>query len=346
MGVMGATAFFTKQTAIGIWLSMLLFLVAYKVKLQKVKELISELFYFWSGAGSVCVAWIAFFGLQGALTQFWSAAFEFNFVYTSSTIGLVDRLKLFITEITPLTKVGLLQYAGIGYWLGLTLAYLKRDIVRPWFPLLVIGLLDLPVELILISASGRMYPHYYMTILPALALFAGITFRAIFTSQFLSDIPNTAKCFLIAGVIGVLLWTSFNEYRLQVISFHKVEQPPILSEIRQNTNPEDSVLVWGAETSINYFSNRKSPTRFVYQYPLYTQGYTNELMIIEFLDDLIHKHPKLLIDTHNPRTPLYEFPIQTPLIQQKTAYLQCHYRSVGEIQGWTIYEYTPETCAP
>lgn len=191
-----------------------------------------------------------------------------------------------------------------------------------------------------------MYPHYHMTILPALAFFTGITFHVIFTSYFLHNIPNTAKCFLIAGVTGVLLWTSFNEYRRQVISFHEVEPPPILNEIKQNTNPEDSILVWGAETSINYFSNRKSPTRFVYQYPLYTQGYTNEPMITEFLDDLIRQHPELLIDTHNPRTPLYEFPIQTPIIQQKIAYLQCQYRIVGEIQGWTVYKYTPKICPP
>lgn len=152
-GVIGATAFFTKQTAIGIWLSIILFLVTYRVKLQKIKTLVFELLYFWSGAFSVCAAWVVFFGLQGGLTQFWNAAFEFNFVYTSSAVGLVDRLKLLITEITPLTKAGLLQYAGIGYCIGLILASFNRDRVRPWFPLLVIGLLDLPIELILISST-------------------------------------------------------------------------------------------------------------------------------------------------------------------------------------------------
>jgi hypothetical protein len=39
------------------------------------------------------------------------------------------------------------------------------------------------------------------------------------------------------------------------------------------THEKDHILVWGAETSIHFVSGRPSPTRFVYQYPLYTPGY-------------------------------------------------------------------------
>ncbi len=347
IGLIGAVAFFTKQTAVGIWISVMLFLIVYRVKLQKFKELAFEFLYFLSGFIAVCIAWIAFFGLQGGLAQFWSAAFEFNFIYSSSGASFIDRLRPIVTGIEPLTRVGLLQCAGVGYLFGLLLVYFRRDLVRSWFPLLVIGLLDLPIELILISTSGRAYPHYYMTLLPVLAIFTGIAFQAIFSSRFLDGVQDAAKNVLVAGIFIVFLWTSFDEYRKQVIDFRELNERHLVAvDIEHITNPEDSVLLWGAEASINYFSRRESPTRFVYQYPLYVQGYTNEQMVTEFLDDLIRKRPRLIIDTHNPYTPLYEFPIQTYAIQQRIAYLQCHYRVVGEIQGWTVYEYTASPCSP
>lgn len=349
IGSIGATAFFTKQTTIGIWVSIILFLIVSKIKSHQVKELIFEVLWFLGGFVAVCIGWIAFFGLQGGLVEFWSAAFQYNFVYSSSVVSFLDRMKPVIKGITPLAKVGLLQFAGIGYLLGLLLIYFRRDFIRGWLPLLVIALFDLPIELILISVSGRTYAHYYMTILPVLALFTGITFWVILSSRFLSDIPDRAKFVLTVGVIGVFLWTSFNEYRIQVTSFRHVNrQHPIVSAIELNTNPEDTVLLWGAEASINYFSQRKSPTRFVYQYPLYMQRYADEQMIIEFLDDLIRENPRLIIDTHNERTPLYEFPIQTYAIQQRIAYLQCHYRMVGEIlpDKVTVYEYIASDCTP
>ncbi len=349
IGLLGIIAFFTKQTTVGIWISIILFLVVYRVKLRQFKELIFEFLCFLGGVVAVCIGWILFFSLQSGLVQFWSAAFEYNFVYSSSNVSFLDRLKLVIVGISPLTQVGLLQLAGVGYLLGLLLIYFRRDVIRGWLPLLVIGLFDLPIELILISVSGKTYPHYYMTILPILALFAGITFWVILSSRFFSETPHTVKHVLTVGIIGVFLWTSFNQYRIQVTSFRNANrQHLIVEEIKLNTNPEETVLLWGAETTINYFSNRASPTRFVYQYPLYKQKYADEQMIIEFLDDIIHISPRLIIDTHNAKTPLYDFPIQTRAIQQRIAYLQCHYRKVDEIllEDWTVYDYMTGDCAP
>lgn len=302
------------------------------------------------GVVAVSTGWIVFFGLQGGLAQFWSAAFEYNFYYSLSVTSFLDRLKPVIVGIKPLTTVSLLQFAGIGYMFGILLIYYKRDVIRSWLPLLVIGLVDLPIELILISISGHTYPHYYMTILPVLALFTGITFWAILSSQFLYYIPHTARSVLAVGIIGVFLWTSFYHYAKEVISFGRGVNGlhPTVNSIKLNTNPEDKVLLWGAEASINYFSNRESSTRFVYQYPLYTPGYVDEQMIIEFLDDLIHAPPRLIIDTQNAMTPLYDFPIQTYDIRQRIAYLKCHYRIAGDILlgDWIVYEYTTNNCSP
>ena len=72
---------------------------------------------------------------------------------------------------------------------------------------------------------------------------------------------------------------------------------PAVEYITASTSNNDYVLVWGAEAGINFSSRRQSPTRFVYQYPLYTRGYQSVHMIEEFLDDIRTNEPALIVDT-------------------------------------------------
>lgn len=349
IGSIGATAFFTKQNTIGIWISVTLFLIIYRIRLHQIKKLLFNFIFFVCGGLIIFVSWIAFFGLQGILPQFWNAAFEYNLVYFSSGIDSSGPIRPLIEGIWPLTKAGLLQFAGVGYLIGLLLISYKKQIVNDWLPLLGIGLIDLPIELVLLSISGRTYPHYYMTILPILALFAGITIWTILSSKFLYDIPEIAKTFLIIDSIVVFLWISFAPYMYELAFFRSAnQQHEIVTAIQMNTSPEDTVLLWGAETAINFHAGRRSPSRFVYQYPLYNKGYVNEEMIIEFLDELIKENPRFIIDTHNSYTPLYKFPIQTNAIQKRIDYLECQYRSSDTISlgNWTVYEYGANNCIP
>lgn len=68
-------------------------------------------------------------------------------------------------------------------------------------------------------------------------------------------------------------------------------------EIQSNTTAEDKVLIWGAEVSLNFVTRRESPTRFIYQYLLYTRGYQDATMVEAFLDDIVRDKPVLIIDT-------------------------------------------------
>ena len=67
--------------------------------------------------------------------------------------------------------------------------------------------------------------------------------------------------------------------------------------VRRHTRERDHVLVWGAESAVNFLSRRESPTRYVYQYPLLTEGYVTEDRIEEFLRGVRANPPVLLLDT-------------------------------------------------
>jgi hypothetical protein len=51
-----------------------------------------------------------------------------------------------------------------------TKAVIRKNIIREGLPLLFVGLIDLPIEWILIGASGRIVSHYLMVLLPVLSL--------------------------------------------------------------------------------------------------------------------------------------------------------------------------------
>ena len=69
-------------------------------------------------------------------------------------------------------------------------------------------------------------------------------------------------------------------------------------------------------------------------------------MILEFLEDVIRNCPRLIIDTHHPLTPMYEFPIQTEAIKARIAFLQSHYYAQDKIGSWTVYEHDDRKCQP
>jgi hypothetical protein len=138
-------------------------------------------------------------------------------------------------------------------------------------------------------------------------------------------------------------------------SAQTLNQPahPVLAYLSANVQEGDYVLVWGAEASINFLSGHISPTRYVYQYPLYTTGYQDDAKTLEFLRDIATRRPSFIIDTSstNPAIPPLEparrqqwapsrawFKVPSAM-SDVFAYIDAHYRQAAVIEplGWRIY---------
>jgi hypothetical protein len=345
VGLIGAIAFFTKQTAIGVWIAIILYLTLQRLKSGQVKRWSRELLFIAVGGLAFCFCVVVFFAFNGGLEQFWSAAFRFNFVYSSSATDLSDRLKPIIEGLGDLKGTGLFQLSMIGYIIGVFVVF-RKNIIRDGLPVLAVGLIDLPIEWILISTSGRIESQYLMTLLPVLALFTGVTFWVLFSWLSSWGIISRTKLLFLISVMGIFVWGSFSSYKKQVVEYRNVNDIPLINYINSVTSPDDYVLLWGAEASINYFTQRESPTRFVYQVPLYKQGYTNEEMILEFLSDIVKNRPKIIIDTKHPSMPIYDFPIHSVKIDNQIAHIQSNYRTLGKVGVSTIYEYIESENSP
>ena len=338
LGMIGAVAFFTKQTAIGIWLAITIFLIVDRLRSNRVGNLIRELLLLSLGALPVFVFIVLFFVAHDAFWPFWDASFRYNFVYVTVITNISDRLLPLTYGIHPLTNVGLFQFGVAGYFLALIFLFYNRDAVKSWIPLLIVGLIDFPVELVLISSSGWYYGHYYMILLPVLALFSGFLFWVLFHSMSYWQMGKVAQCLMAVSLIIVFVWSALPEYRY-VLTVTKYADPlEVVDYIDTHTSSDDYVLLWGAESSINYFSRRRSPTRFVYQYPLYVSTYVTEDMILSFLNDVISHKPCYIIDTKNHKAPMFDFPIQSDVISAKIELLKSQYQYVEDLNGGSIYK--------
>jgi Dolichyl-phosphate-mannose-protein mannosyltransferase len=345
VGLIGGIAFFTKQTTIGVWIAIAVYLTIQRLKSGQAKRWIKEILFLSAGGLTICIITVMFFAYQGALAQFWSAAFIFNLAYSSSATGLVERLQPIIGGLGDLARVGLFQFSMVGYIIGAFVIF-RKNILREGLPLVAVALIDLPLEWILISISGKVFSHYYMAILPVLSLFAGFTFWALISWLSSWGITNITKSFFLICVMGVFVWGTVDSYRKQVVEFHRARSEDQINYIKSISVPEDNVLIWGEDSAINYFTRRKSPTRFVYQTPLYEKGYVDEAMVLGFLDDIIKNRPHIIIDTKDPATPMYNFPINSDAIKASIEYLKSHYRVLKDSGGWTVYEYTESESSP
>ena len=100
---------------------------------------------------------------QNAFTDFWDQAFLYNFVYIGKHEGTRSLIPVFIKGFAYLRNGWVLYFAILGWLAGFGYVLLKRNAFREIHPLILIALVDLPIEVLLITISGRSILHYYLT---------------------------------------------------------------------------------------------------------------------------------------------------------------------------------------
>lgn len=356
IGILCGIAFLTKQNTIGIGVAIILFLVIDRSNKSEYKKLLQELIIISFGGLSIILLIIIYFGYNNLLPEFWDSAFVYNFHYSSSDIK--SNISAIISGLQMLSETNLTQFAILGWSAGIAILFFNNKISNELRSLLTIVLINLPIELLFVSVSGKTYPHYFMTLLPIFSIFSSLVFWLLFIG--ISKIEKTINSQQFNHLkSGNILWTRVSYSQLIIaicvilafsllniksyIDLVRVYRKPryasVLTYIDKSTNDNDQVLLWGAEATINYFSDLQSPSRFVYQYPLYTPGYTSKAMIEEFLSDIVQNKPALIINTKNSKTPFMEFNLTSINIEEDLRYIRSRYSQVETLGSWVVYEF-------
>ena len=343
IGVLGGLAFNFKQTTIGLWITYGLFLLAIRIVQRK---------FPWKDGLSLLAGWavpsvilILYLASQGALTDFWEQAYLYNFVYIGKHEGIRRLIPVFIKGFAYLQNGWVLYLAIAGWLTGLGYAWFKRNqLFNQAHPLILIALVNLPIEVFFITISGRSILHYYLTPLPVIAVLAG---SLIYTIPFLIEkIPSMNSQKIQRWVPGIVLavillgqWGQVAYYPSYVRVLSDNDYAPVIDYVSQNTNEGDQVLLIGAESVVNFLTRREAPTRYVYQYPLATLG--RRPMFEEYFDQILENKPVLIIDTRG-RPQLTEklyTPMQkrSQIVRDGVQLLGINYQQVAQFDDWFVY---------
>ena len=155
--------------------------------------------------------------------------------------------------------------------------------------------MDLPIEVVLITISGRSILHYYLTPLPVMAILTG---SLIYTIPLLMEkidnhlISKDQKVEFQPFCWQLSLLAQFGQikyYPEYVRVLSENDSRPVIDYITKNTEENDKVLIIGAESAVNFLARREAPTRYVYQYPLALLG--RRPMFEEYFNQILENKP-------------------------------------------------------
>ncbi|MHC4499937.1 MAG: ArnT family glycosyltransferase [Planctomycetota bacterium] len=187
-------------------------------------------------------------------------------------------------------------------------------------------------------------PHYFILLLPAVALLAGLGLRLI--APFLSR-GRTAAFGNLAPAILVFIALCEPLYKGRAILFELTpwqvsrriyglnpfpESVEIGRFIRQNSTKDDSIAVLGSEPQIYFYSHRHSATGYMYTYQMMGK-YDFALRVQnEMIREIESARPKFLVFVDIPASWLAEPDSDRTIFKWFSKYHRKYYNQVGVIE--------------
>jgi hypothetical protein len=160
-----------------------------------------------------------------------------------------------------------------------------------------------------VSVGGYYREHYFIQLIPAVALLAGLGATRIVPTRsagkFGKMLPYVLCMLVGASVILVTPWyylpSSGEKKCRQLYGANPFpESQDIGRFIAANSSPEDTVLVIGSEPQILYYAKRRSATRYILAYPLMTPFPDTEARQKSVLEEVCRNDPKFIVTVFVP----------------------------------------------
>ncbi len=277
-----------------------------------------------------CVALYA----AGVFSKFWFWTFTYGSRYVSE-LSLSDAVHNFIIQapraINPWSVLWLI--AGIGltavFWNG------KARSNR-------VFLIGFALFSFLTICPGFYFRnHYFVTILPAVALLAGVATSAMM--QFLSDkkLPYPVQILPICVVTGILISPTIvlSDFFFQATPAKACrmmygvnpfpESIEIAEYIKNHSTKADKIAVIGSEPQLYFYSNRKSATGYIYVYGLMEpQDYASKMQR-DMISEVEKARPKYVVFVNIPTSWLQRLNSDRMIFKWAEIYFRMKYRIAG-----------------
>jgi hypothetical protein len=177
------------------------------------------------------------------------------------------------------------------------------------------------------AAGARFYPHYYVQLIPPLALLAAPYYAKLWSGKIPPPYwlvrPKVTYAWLALTVIifSIIHWTGLAPLR---------EASEAGSYLFAHSNPEDRIFVWGQNAKIYLHAHRRPACRYITSFPLtghifggLVPGISTRSRILprawsNLQLDFVRHPPAYIVDTEaDPKTaerPVKDFPILVELL--------------------------------
>jgi hypothetical protein len=218
---------------------------------------------------AVPVVW--YFASVGALSDFWDCVVGHNLTY-ARRVPLEWYPSMFFSTFQGVFR----QWLPVFIFAGMGLRSLRAGQGACAGRWLLVGWLA--VSFAGVCAGGYFRHHYFIQIVPALAVAAGVGVAADARRINPSRPGTAALVFTVAAVAwgialdpGYYLRGSPNEKCRWIYGLNPfIEALPAKDYIARHSAPDETVFVFGSEPEILFYANRRSASRYIFAYPLMT----------------------------------------------------------------------------
>ena len=330
-GLLFGTGLLMKQPAVFFILFGALYLLSSDLRQKRDwKRIVLRNLTFDLGAIVPLVIASLFLWRAGVFDKFWFWAISYAAQY-GSLIPVGAAPKIFARTFLPILHSGWLLWmlAGLGLIAGKTRT-------RP-AKLFLLGLLV--SSFLAFSAGFYFRQHYYIFILPAISLFAGIAVSILCElAERRGSLVRFAPFLLFCAALSqpVLAATKFYFEASPVEASRIVyqenpfpESVRIAEYLREHTDAGDTIAVLGSEPQIYFYSKRHSATGYIYTYELMEPQSYARPMQEEMIRQIESARPKYVIFVGVPTSWLRYPESESLIFTWIDQYIKTYYGVVG-----------------
>ena len=340
IGALGGLAFLLRPNLIGPWLILPAFWLIEDRRSAPRSML-------WAGVGGATVLGLAVaaFAAAGALRDLLEATILFNMAYTNFAPERAGSALLFYAQKYWLLSCFALLAGG--------LAWMRRKEDR----IARLTLLLLPVSLSLAAMTGRIYDHYYMVMLPPLALLLGLAAHTL--RQWLGAWTAPALLTALTLLFAPSLAPALNPANMAEasgqnrVALENLER--LGAYLDRRSTPGDTVQTLSPH--IYHFTERPAPTRFIHTVWSLVPSPMLPRYAAEFIGEIRHRPPRFILEGRSNKlrppasrwTSEHDFPPgQDPptLLKPYFDFVDRRYAMVCRFDTLNIYELKPAQTRP
>jgi 4-amino-4-deoxy-L-arabinose transferase-like glycosyltransferase len=193
------------------------------------------------------------------------------------------------------------------------------------------------------AAGARFYPHYYIQLIPPLALLAAPYYARLWVERTKPHSWFFRPAFTCSWLALAVIAFSISHWKF--LAWHR-EPSETARYISEHSTPGDRIFIWGRSAAEVYLQARRRPAcRYVLTFPLTGLVFGGELPGLDTRDRIVpgawdnltedfRKHPPVYIADHysgpDAQYPVRDFPILAKLLAE-------HYQPVAQTAQGVIY---------